>query len=60
MSSFDFIETGGVPVKAWTRGVAVEPAARRQIENIAGMPFIHHHVAVMPDVHWGRGRPWAA
>jgi len=55
MSNFDFIETGGVPVKAWTRGVAVEPAARRQIENIAGMPFIHHHVAVMPDVHWGMG-----
>jgi tRNA-splicing ligase RtcB len=55
MSSFDFIETGGATVKAWTRGVAVEPAARRQIENIAGMPFIHHHVAVMPDVHWGRG-----
>ena len=55
MSNFDFIETGGAPVKAWTRGVAVEPAARRQIENIAGMPFIHHHVAVMPDVHWGMG-----
>src|SRR5213083_542408 len=55
MSSFDFIETGGAPVKAWTRGVAVEPAARRQIENIAGMPFIHSHVAVMPDVHWGMG-----
>ena len=55
MSSFDVIETGGAPVKAWTHGVTVEPAARRQIENVARLPFIHQHVAIMPDVHWGMG-----
>jgi tRNA-splicing ligase RtcB (3'-phosphate/5'-hydroxy nucleic acid ligase) len=25
------------------------------VRNIALMPFIHHHVAVMPDVHAGIG-----
>lgn len=47
---------GGLrPIKAWTRGVAVEPAAREQLRKIALLPFIHHHVAVMPDVHLGKG-----
>jgi tRNA-splicing ligase RtcB len=55
MSKFDYIETGGAPIKAWTRGVPIEDAARQQIENVARLPFIHKHVAIMPDVHWGRG-----
>ncbi len=47
--------TGGVPIKRWTRGVAVEDAALRQLENVARLPFIHRWVAAMPDVHWGMG-----
>ena len=43
------------PIKAWVRGVPVEEAALRQLENVARLPFIHRHVAVMPDVHWGKG-----
>ena len=34
MSNYDLIETSGVPIKAWTRGVGVEDAARRQLENV--------------------------
>ena len=45
---------GGL-IKAWIDGVAVEDAARKQLDNIAAMPFIHNHVAIMPDVHWGMG-----
>jgi tRNA-splicing ligase RtcB (3'-phosphate/5'-hydroxy nucleic acid ligase) len=45
----------GVPIKAWTRGVAVEAAAERQLRNVASLPFIHKWVAAMPDVHWGVG-----
>jgi tRNA-splicing ligase RtcB len=55
MSGFEIIETDGAPIKAWTRGVPVESTARQQIENVARLPFIHSHVAVMPDVHWGMG-----
>ncbi|NVB82092.1 MAG: RtcB family protein [Kofleriaceae bacterium] len=55
MSNFDLIETSGVPIKAWTRGVGVEDAARRQLENVARLPIVFHHVAVMPDVHYGIG-----
>src|SRR5947208_9998822 len=56
MASYDLIETdGGVPIKAWTRGVAVEDAARRQLENVAKLPIVFHHVAAMPDVHFGIG-----
>ena len=45
---------GGL-IKAWVDGVQVEQAARAQLDNIAAMPFIHKHVAIMPDVHWGMG-----
>ncbi|NRR33497.1 RtcB family protein [Oxalobacteraceae bacterium] len=46
---------GGRPVKMWTRGVPVEAEARQQLSNMAKMPFIYKHVAVMPDVHVGKG-----
>src|SRR5262245_34993997 len=49
------IETGYAPIKAWIDGVPVEDAARRQLFNIAALPFIHSHVAIMPDVHFGKG-----
>ncbi len=55
MAEFETFETGRTPVKAWVKGVPVEEAARRQLENIARLPFIHSHVAAMPDVHLGRG-----
>lgn len=45
----------GVPVKSWTRGVPFEEEARKQVLNVASLPFVHRHVAVMPDVHWGIG-----
>ena len=45
----------GVPIKLWTHGVPVEDDARRQLENTARMPFIYKHLAVMPDVHLGKG-----
>jgi len=45
----------GVPIKAWTRGVPLEDAARNQLLNVAQLPFIYKWVAAMPDVHWGIG-----
>lgn len=45
----------GSPIYHWTKGVGIEDKALKQLENIASMPFIHNHVAAMPDVHWGLG-----
>ena len=53
--SFEVIEGARLPIKAWTRGVQVEDAAKQQLLNLANMPFIYKHVAAMPDVHWGMG-----
>ncbi len=33
----------------------IEKEAMSQIENTASMPFLFHHVAVMPDTHFGKG-----
>ena len=46
-------DNGGKPVKIWTEDV--EPEAETQLLNIASLPFIFKHVAVMPDVHFGIG-----
>ncbi|MBQ3929866.1 MAG: RtcB family protein [Paludibacteraceae bacterium] len=42
-------------VKIWTD--KVEESAMRQIENLASLPFVFHHIAIMPDVHTGMGMP---
>ena len=55
MSGFEVFESSRAPIKAWTRGVPIEDAAMAQLRNVASLPFIHRHVAVMPDVHWGMG-----
>jgi tRNA-splicing ligase RtcB len=55
MSSFDVIEGEKAHIKAWTRGVPIEDSALKQLKNVAALPFIHRHLAVMPDVHWGMG-----
>lgn len=52
---YEYIEGNGHPIKAWVHGVQLEDAARKQLVNISGLPFIHKHVAAMPDVHWGMG-----
>jgi tRNA-splicing ligase RtcB (3'-phosphate/5'-hydroxy nucleic acid ligase) len=55
MSGYEQIEGHGAPIKAWVKGVPVEPEAEQQLRNIAILPFIHSHIAVMPDVHLGKG-----
>lgn len=43
-------------IKLWEpAGFPFEAEAVAQIENMARMPFIHKHVAVMPDAHAGKG-----
>jgi tRNA-splicing ligase RtcB len=54
--SYQVLHAGdGAFVKAWTRGVPVEDAAAEQLKRVARLPFIHKWVAVMPDVHTGKG-----
>lgn len=44
-----------VPIKAWVDGVELEAEAEAQLRNVANLPCVGPHVAVMPDVHWGIG-----
>jgi len=50
MSEFDELK-----VKAWTGGVPVEGEAITQIRNISMLPVLAGHIAIMPDVHLGKG-----
>jgi tRNA-splicing ligase RtcB len=54
--NYEVVQTPGAhPIKMWTEGVPVEESARQQLANTARMPFIYKHIAVMPDVHLGKG-----
>ncbi|MFG0721987.1 RtcB family protein [Pseudomonas sp. GLN_6] len=55
-TSYQLLEVaGGKPIKLWTQGVPVEADAQQQLINTAKLPFIFKHLAVMPDVHLGKG-----
>ncbi|GAA0284283.1 RtcB family protein [Cryptosporangium japonicum] len=42
------------PVKVWTDPNTIEPEAAKQLRNIGSLPWVEG-VAVMPDVHFGKG-----
>jgi tRNA-splicing ligase RtcB (3'-phosphate/5'-hydroxy nucleic acid ligase) len=44
-----------VDVRLWTPIEQVEYEALTQLKNIAALPWVFHHVASMPDVHYGKG-----
>jgi len=56
-SQFELLHAEGstTPIKGWVRGVPLEDQAHEQLRNIASIPFVGPWVAVMPDVHLGKG-----
>lgn len=55
MSMQQLTAPGAAVIKMWTEGVPVDVKAQQQLLNTARMPFIYKHLAVMPDVHVGKG-----
>lgn len=55
MTIINEIKTNNIPIKLWTDITSVEQEALKQLENIASLPWVFKHVAVMPDVHYGKG-----
>jgi tRNA-splicing ligase RtcB len=44
---------GKSPVLVWTD--ELESSAHDQLSRMANLPIVHSHIAVMPDVHMGKG-----
>src|SRR5436190_9012539 len=44
-----------VPIRVWANVQELESDAVRQLKAVAALPWVAHHVAVMPDVHVGKG-----
>ena len=44
-----------VDIYAWTQPGEIEGVALDQLKNISSLPWVFHHVAAMPDVHFGKG-----
>lgn len=42
-------------VKLWTGDMEIEQSAIEQIRNISNLPILAGHIAIMPDVHMGKG-----
>ncbi|WP_282037452.1 RtcB family protein [Saccharicrinis aurantiacus] len=49
------ISTENRPIKMWLD--EIEENALIQAKNMANLPFVHKHVALMPDAHMGYGMP---
>ncbi len=48
-----FLPETAFPLRVW--GETLESQAEQQLRNVAKLPILFHHVAVMPDVHFGIG-----
>lgn len=44
-----------VPIKLWLDDM--EAGAMGQARNLANLPFVYRHIAIMPDAHFGYGMP---
>ena len=49
------INTEQKPIKLWLE--EIEEGALNQAKNLANLPFIFKHIAIMPDAHQGYGMP---
>jgi tRNA-splicing ligase RtcB len=49
------ITTENIPIKLWLDDI--EEGALDQARNLANLPFVFRHIAVMPDAHFGYGMP---
>jgi tRNA-splicing ligase RtcB len=52
---FTTIKGRNVPIEIWAPLEEVDSNVITQLKNVAALPWVAHHVAVMPDVHLGRG-----
>ncbi|MFL5308570.1 MAG: RtcB family protein [Polyangia bacterium] len=49
------VNSSNVPIKVWAPVHEVESVALEQLKRTASLPWVFHHVAAMPDVHFGKG-----
>jgi tRNA-splicing ligase RtcB len=49
------ISTEKIPIKLWLDDI--EEGALAQARNMANLPFVFRHIAIMPDSHQGYGMP---
>ncbi len=51
----EILNYGGKPIHLWANPETVEAQALQQLGNISRLPVLAGHIAVMPDVHLGKG-----
>ncbi len=49
------VKTEKKPIKLWLE--EMDSGAMEQARNLANLPFVHSHIAIMPDAHLGYGMP---
>lgn len=49
------VKTEKKPIKLWLKDM--DSGAMEQARNLANLPFVHSHIAIMPDAHLGYGMP---
>lgn len=49
------VTSENIPIKLWLDDI--EDGAMGQARNLANLPFVYKHIAIMPDAHFGYGMP---
>ncbi len=52
---YEIVKGEKVNIQTWAPIATVESGALDQSRNVTKLPWVFHHVALMPDVHAGRG-----
>ena len=55
MKTINYAEPGRAQVISWCD--LIEPNCLEQVDNVARLPFVFGHIALMPDAHYGYGVP---
>lgn len=42
-------------MRSWVNGL--DEHGLQEVKKLCRLPFIHHHLALMPDAHGGKGMP---
>ena len=50
---YKVISTEKHPIKLWLDDI--EDGVLQQAKNLANLPFVFKHIAIMPDAHFGKG-----
>lgn len=55
MKNYSVDSINRFPIYYWDKEIIIDDKTREQLSQVASLPFIFKHLAIMPDAHYGQG-----